>query len=858
MSDKWYRKGLVKGVLVALAHVLTVLLVISMLWILACPSAAESVLENETVSYEEAQGFSDQIFWDSSDILSGISAQKHLETDGVYDEDKIVDVKTYNETLDIDGENTSGLAYRLGDLAAWEQAYFDGSIRSGDFGETPDDAIIVCRKPDRTYEYFFYSEFKQKIDDGELKFVLESEGTTAYDILQCLEEGDWYENNGNVMTTVLDAENQIRYVDCWNYDGYWIEETCAPLGAESVLEVANTNPEWNGKLSEAYNTIAGVLQLLADERSVYDNVRSIYTEGNTNVTYLYVDQEARKVYTNREEYEDYDAAGENIQDLISSGGKYVMVTPKLADFESNIRDVSASDWYHLVQKAGPAGDYAFAALVDTSYPVQDVYYYENGMYRQVSDKIGVMMAAGMISAVLLLVIIVWLTVVAGRRPEDEDLHLHPFDRWKTEIGAGLVIGIWVLCLLCAGGMYDYSTRFGWYSVHSGYYSVSSLDAVAVAVYGLIGFFTCMAFLAGYLSLVRRIKGHSLWKNSLLRWFLMKCKRFLVRLPIVWKHVLGLLLYMFSQFMLWTSGVFILVLAGLAADVAVFIYVVHQAVGKKKIREGIMHIAGGEVNYKIPLEELKGDQREIAERINSIGEGLDAALEASMKNERLKTDLITNVSHDIKTPLTSIINYIDLLKRENIQDEKIQGYLKILEAKAQRLKTLTEDVVEASKVSSGNITLECMNLNLVEMVQQTSGEFAEKFEKRGLQEILSMPGEPAVIWADGRRMWRVLENIYNNAAKYAMEGTRVYADLTQTEDQVTFILKNISQQPLNISADELTERFIRGDVSRSTEGSGLGLSIARNLTELMGGKFELYLDGDLFRVTIRFSRVTPEE
>ena len=268
----------------------------------------------------------------------------------------------------------------------------------------------------------------------------------------------------------------------------------------------------------------------------------------------------------------------------------------------------------------------------------------------------------------------------------------------------------------------------------------------------------------------------------------------------------------------------------------------------------MRIAEGEVGYQISLDGLKGDQLMIAEQINRIGEGLEAAVEANVKNERLKTDLITNVSHDIKTPLTSIINYVDLLKRENIQDPKVQDYLNILEAKAQRLKVLTEDVVEASKVSSGNIVLECMNLNLVEMVQQTSGEFAERFDQRGLKEILNLPTEPAVIWADGRRMWRILENIYGNAAKYAMEGSRIYADLTQSEEEVVFSLKNISEQPLNISADELTERFIRGDVSRSTEGSGLGLSIAQNLASLMGGKFELYLDGDLFRVTITFPRI----
>ena len=224
----------------------------------------------------------------------------------------------------------------------------------------------------------------------------------------------------------------------------------------------------------------------------------------------------------------------------------------------------------------------------------------------------------------------------------------------------------------------------------------------------------------------------------------------------------------------------------------------------------------------------------------------------MKSERLKTDLITNVSHDIKTPLTSIINYVTLLKQEKFEDPKIRRYLEVLDEKSQRLKTLTEDVVEASKISSGNITLEFMNINLVEMIQQTSGEFEEKFKERNLAEVMSLPEREVIISADGRRLWRVLANIYNNAAKYAMEGTRVYADLYTTGKSAVFSLKNISEQSLNISADELTERFIRGDISRSTEGSGLGLSIAKTLTEMQGGKFELYLDGDLFRVTLTFT------
>ena len=251
--------------------------------------------------------------------------------------------------------------------------------------------------------------------------------------------------------------------------------------------------------------------------------------------------------------------------------------------------------------------------------------------------------------------------------------------------------------------------------------------------------------------------------------------------------------------------------------------------------------------------------QITERTESFFQKrLEQALEIEKKSldkvsrsDQLRVDLITNVSHDIKTPLTSIINYVDLLKQENFEDPKIQRYIEVLEQKSQRLKTLTEDVVEASKVSSGNITLEFMNINLVEMIQQTSGEFAEKFMARELKEVLNLPKEEVIIQADGRRLWRVLSNIYNNAAKYAMKGTRVYADLWKENGKAYFSLKNISEQPLNIPADELTERFIRGDVSRSTEGSGLGLSIAQSLTEMQGGKFELYLDGDLFKVTITF-------
>ena len=281
------------------------------------------------------------------------------------------------------------------------------------------------------------------------------------------------------------------------------------------------------------------------------------------------------------------------------------------------------------------------------------------------------------------------------------------------------------------------------------------------------------------------------------------------------------------------------------------FIIRKADGLDLIMDGLKKISDGELQYKIKTDTLTGKQKVMAEYINNIGSGLDAAVENSLKKERMQTELITNVSHDLKTPLTSIINYVDLMKRENPTDPKIQEYLRILDEKSQRLKVLTEDVVEASKASTGNIKLEMNDIDFVEMVQQVIGEFEEKFQEKNLTMMVHFTDEPSIIYADGQRMWRVLENVFGNVVKYAMEGTRVYAEISNRNKKVTFSLKNISAQPLNISADELTERFIRGDVARNTEGSGLGLSIAKSLTELQGGEFKLYLDGDLFKVMITF-------
>jgi len=253
---------------------------------------------------------------------------------------------------------------------------------------------------------------------------------------------------------------------------------------------------------------------------------------------------------------------------------------------------------------------------------------------------------------------------------------------------------------------------------------------------------------------------------------------------------------------------------------------------------------GSGNMENIIECRNAELQELGKNINNLKQGMKKAVEESMKAERLKTDLITNVSHDLKTPLTSIINYTDLLKKEKIENENAQKYIEILEEKSKKLKNLTEDLIEASKISSGNETVNLEKLDLKEMVLQANGEFAEKFETKNLDVISNLPQEAVIMDLDGKKIWRVLENLYQNVYKYSLENTRVYVDLA-VHDNIVFTIKNISKEKLNISPDELMERFIRGDSSRHTGGNGLGLSIAKDLSKLNGGTLKIEIDGDLF-------------
>jgi signal transduction histidine kinase len=331
------------------------------------------------------------------------------------------------------------------------------------------------------------------------------------------------------------------------------------------------------------------------------------------------------------------------------------------------------------------------------------------------------------------------------------------------------------------------------------------------------------------------------------------------MPLTAGSAAGLwLLNVYTAFMQ-RPGVFMTMVMVLNLAAAVFVLYKTWCSNQAATATGL--VVGGNLKYRMAPEQIAAltpAERRIMNNLGSISEGMAQAVEEQMKSERMKTELITNVSHDIKTPLTSIINYTDLLRKET-DEEKKKEYLEVLSRSAARLKKLTEDLVDASKASTGNVHTEIVSINVREMIEQAAAEYEEKLEQAQLQTVISHEEPSVSVKADGRLLWRVLSNLLSNCVKYAQPGTRVYIGTKLTdEDHVMISIKNISRDILNISEEELLERFVRGDQARSGDGSGLGLNIARSLTELMGGTFTITIDGDLFRADLALPRAAEEE
>jgi len=878
MKGKGYRSSSVKAIWIVIAHLAAVAAAVcAAMFVMIYQTGIR--LDDRGKSYTESEAFEKQVSNRGSDILVSLAAQDDINYLKNAGSSAVIDLAEFEEKgntrdsiRDLSLKNTSGLAYSVSDLLEWGKDW-EANYYEGVYDE--DSQVIRCESSDGTSHYFYRTDFKKMVADGTLKinyntdFLEEDdfESKTESEKLDTVADELYYrytsqsENIGNV----TDTRTNTEYPGCFFVELSQLDEKFAPQGAENILDAVNKSTEWNGRLEDAYKELFTLLDCIraiqSDEQfndyetslaSVFHSVGD-YTEGSTNLTYLFADKETQTIYTNKKAYSSYAQLEQNLEKIFKEKA-YAVVYPELSECVTNIPGADLQVWNHTIDQSFDTKDFVFAVSVDTKFSVADSMADAAENYETYSKLMFPMLAGAIFGSVLWLIGMVWLTVTAGRRPEDEEIHLNGFDRWYTEIAAGTVIGIWLAGTIISGTLIANSSL--------GY---SHVVVTVIVICLICGTYTMAWFLIGYLSLVRRIKAGTLWKNSLIRKVLKwigKCSGKLADFARAFSRntaekIKVLLVggaFLFLQFLIIGcvfSGAGVFLLALMAVDVAVMIFAIRKADGLDLIMDGLKKISDGELQYKIKTDTLTGKQKVMAEYINNIGSGLDAAVENSLKKERMQTELITNVSHDLKTPLTSIINYVDLMKRENPTDPKIQEYLRILDEKSQRLKVLTEDVVEASKASTGNIKLEMNDIDFVEMVQQVIGEFEEKFKEKNLTMMVHFTDEPSIIYADGQRMWRVLENVFGNVVKYAMEGTRVYAEISNRNKKVTFSLKNISAQPLNISADELTERFIRGDVARNTEGSGLGLSIAKSLTELQGGEFKLYLDGDLFKVMITF-------
>lgn len=554
----------------------------------------------------------------------------------------------------------------------------------------------------------------------------------------------------------------------------------------------------------------------------------------SNLRYCIENTAAGKLYTNVDA-QDYDGAVKAIQESEGFVSLYegersfnIMVTNP-----DNLLNQAAADWFMDERFIGSNEKVYFA--VDMSYPVSDELRTYADFFSNRERIVGVSLAFAVVSALLLAAGFVLSVLGAGKREADSDIHLSRFDRVPTELAAGLCVIFTVLYVFI---FYQTAVRL---------VTLSGKDRLIAALAAMSGY---AAFLMAAMSLMRRIQAHVLWKNSI--------ALLLVR---TWRQVTaartasGQFLFFYVIFFILNFGFLLFGNLGIflvfVLDMAVLLYLLRDMAGKQRVFEGIHQISKGDLKYKIDTAALQGETFEMAKAVNEMGDGLQKAVDAIVKNERLKAELITNVSHDIKTPLTSIVNYVDLLKREDLRGERVQHYIEVLDQKSQRLKQLTEDLVEASKISSGNVELEMVKMQLQSMVKQAYGEFQERMEERGLTPVWEMEKDPICVMADGRQLWRILENLLNNIYKYAAEGTRIYIDLYREDRTAFFSLQNTSREKLTVDAQELLGRFVRGDKSRSTEGSGLGLSIAQNLVELQGGTFEIAVDYDLFRVMISF-------
>ncbi|MCD7841436.1 MAG: HAMP domain-containing histidine kinase, partial [Lachnospiraceae bacterium] len=673
---------------------------------------------------------------------------------------------------------------------------------------------------------------------------------------------DFYESGG--WQALHDAIEAATDSDSRRDAGEWLDEqsgtleTILPVTGISLAECSRWYSDAAAYVEEMYTKLDEVCADLYERYTEYttEQDESWSADAPSNLLYCIEDTSSGLLYTNTggSTYDEAVEAAEEEENFLSlyegERSYNIMVTNP-----DRVASSAASEWF-LNERFVGSNEKVYLA-VDTSYPVGDELQSGAEYYAQ-REGIIRNSTVGAVTCMTVLLFCFVCSLLGARRGLVQTIDAIP-----TELALGVYLIVAILYSLLASG---------WRQISALLPGNENLQAAVFAASAWL------IFLSACLGFERRLLAKTLWTNSvtytlILTWRQVNSSRAAsgqLLLSYIGFFVLNALFMLFFG----RVGLVLVVLL----DMAVLLYLMRDMAGKQNVYEGIYQLSQGDLQYRIDTTALSGESRRMAEAVNEMGDSLCKALEAIVKNERLKAELITNVSHDLKTPLTSIVNYVDLLKRENLPDERARRYVEVLEQKSQRLKQLTEDLVEASKISSGNIELEIVRVEMRSMLMQACGEFEERLEERSLTIVWRMEKEPIYIMADGRQLWRILENLLGNIYKYAKEGTEVQIILRKVDGraetppryasaaeraahaenaahldgaEVLIALQNVSREKITIEADELTGRFVRGDASRSTEGSGLGLSIAQNLAELLEGRLELKTEDNLFTACLYF-------
>ena len=772
-------------------------------------------------SFEEKEIFKALLYGNMQQITRFVVISHQLETDGKYDENKKIEISRYANRSSGVSEEMPVAEYYLDDLITWGNYGFTYKTVVGTWEELN---ALFGKKQLRDREGTVSEEGMEKV--GEMQEAAET-------------------SEGNAVSLGMEAVDDNQYV---------MEVLIArykTVDGKDLMQCASNVEEYEilkKNLEESARS-------LFSNYTEYVGMKEQYKVENTNIGYCFQvpGEKGLQYYTNSE----LTFKGKNADDITAmvkeQGGKFIYFNPDKVQINTNT-DISSKQMRSMLKEH----EYTFGdgtrvwVWVDTEYPVSDSLQMVKNELDAFRPYFITLLACAAFALGLGILLVIFLTYKEGRSLNEEGEFT--YDIQKQD---GIPLEIWTILVFVT----EYILIKNGIQILRGYKNGTINYAMMPVILGVLVFIMNEIAIRYYFSWIRRIKAKKIWQTTFIYYVYKKTRTLAVHTiqngGIVSRTWIPYLIFLMINLILVLLGVGG-VIGAFLLDMLVGIYLYRMSKQREEIVAGIETIKNGDSKYRIDTTHLHGENLKLADSVNSIGVGIRNAVESSMKDEKLKTDLITNVSHDIKTPLTSIVTYVDLLKRENISDTRVRGYIDILDSKSQRLKQLIDDLVEASKISSGNISIQPDTINFVELVKQSIGEFSEKFEASNLQVVTKIPEQPMFIEADSGHLWRVMENLFQNISKYAMQGTRVYIEMEEEgegfDKKHIFSAKNISAKYLEVDAGDLTERFIRGDRSRQTEGSGLGLSIAKNLIEVQGGEFEIQVDGDLFKAMIRFPAV----